>query len=492
MKKFDLEDMEINIKDWLCYVCAKWRSIIATMLIFALLVGGYSYVKPSVESAEQQLSADMLRLLDYYRLQDSHQQYLQESPLMQMDENNVNCMTLKYYISLEEDSATDIAPATYMVNALVESYENEIRDVALYTEIAEKSNQAISATYVHELIFINEDREEDVLTTQDFQLIYKKQSAMSLSGVLSVTIKGYNETFCQMVADCINDRMIKLTEDLSEKIVAHTLQFLSSSNVVMYDEELLEKRYEMLSKAQTISTNITNIEKTLTDAEKDYVEEIRSGEVELENALEEQKANLENVKQMSKDVAQSSVNLKYVLIGLVAGALLAAGFWTMKYVMSGKLRTADDLESMWDVKTYTRKPLDKKLFCIDKMVYDIKTSGIHMFKNEELIEVLKAEIQILADKQGLRKLFITGTYLSDADRELAENLKMELTDTDILLTVGNNVLYNPASLALLADADAVLLCEQLGASSYIEISKELQACADKDVSIIGCVVSEVQ
>ena len=49
MKQYNLEDMEINIKDWFCTVCLKWRSIIVMMLLFAILAGGYSYIKPQME-----------------------------------------------------------------------------------------------------------------------------------------------------------------------------------------------------------------------------------------------------------------------------------------------------------------------------------------------------------------------------------------------------------------------------------------------------------
>jgi len=497
MKKYDLENMEISIKDWLCYVCAKWRSIIVTMLIFALLAGGYGYVKPSDEPAEPEvgdaveLSSDMLRLLDYHRLQDSHQKYLQESPLMQMDASKVNCLTLKYYVSLDDETVADVIQAENIVCALIEAYENEISDASLHAEIAEKSNGMIDAIYVPELISVNGEYSVSMLTTEELQLVSQRQNASHISGILSVTMKGYDEAFCQMIADCIDTRIVKITENLTEKVGAHTLQLISSSSVTMHDSTLLEKRYEMLAKAQTISTNITNIEKTFSDAEKAYVEKILTGEVGVESALAEQEATFSNAEQMTERAAQSSISLKYTLIGLIFGAFLMAGFWTLQYIMSGKLRTSDDLEAMWDVKTYTRKPVDKKRFCVDKLIYDVKNSGIHMFNDEELIEVLKAEIQILADKQGFRKFFITGTDLSDDDKKWVENLKNALKDTDISLTLGNNVLYNPASLALLADADAVLLCEQLGISSYTEICKELQTCADKEIAVIGCVVSGV-
>ena len=100
MKQYNLEDMEINIKDWFCTVCLKWRSIIVMMLLFAILAGGYSYIKPQLEKAESgnesiEISSDVIRLKNYYDLQKSQQQYMQESPLMQMDETKVRCLTLK-------------------------------------------------------------------------------------------------------------------------------------------------------------------------------------------------------------------------------------------------------------------------------------------------------------------------------------------------------------------------------------------------------------
>ena len=114
-----------------------------------------------------------------------------------------------------------------------------------------------------------------------------------------------------------------------------------------------------------------------------------------------------------------------------------------------------------------------------------------MFKDEELIDVLKVEIQILAEKQGLKRFFATGTELSESDKQLMEKLQAALAGTDLSLTVGSNAVYNPASMALLADADAVILLGQIGESSYAEICRELQQCAEKDIPVIGCVVSGI-
>ena len=132
--------------------------------------------------------------------------------------------------------------------------------------------------------------------------------------------------------------------------------------------------------------------------------------------------------------------------------------------------------------------VSEKLKLLDE-IYEVKNKGVHLFKDEELIDVLKAEIQILAEKQGLKRFFATGTELSESDKQLMEKLQAALAGTDRSLTVGSNAVYNPASMALLADADAVILLEQIGESSYAEICRELQQCAEKDIPVIGCVVS---
>lgn len=499
MKQYVLEDMEINIKDWFCTICLKWRSIIVMMLLFAILAGGYSYIKPQLEKAESgnesiEISSDVIRLKNYYDLQKSQQQYMQESPLMQMDETKVNCLTLMYLVSLEDEGNGEDYQSVDKISALIAAYKNELTDAELQQKIARQTNGILSPEYVWELITVDDERDNginavqsidgSILSTQSHEVILPKQDSPCASRVFTVTIKGFDDSFCQMVADCVQEKILEVTSELTEKVGKHTIQLISSSLEEIYDSELLIQRFDMLSKAQTVDTNITTMEKALTDEEKTYVEKVLSGEVDTK---------IDNVKwsDVEGNVAEPFVSMKYVIIGLFVGAFLAAGFWSLIYIMSGKLHTADDLESMWGVKTYARKPAEKKLFCVDKLIYEIKNKGVHLFKDEELIDVLKAETQILAEKQGLKRFFATGTDLSESDKQLMEKLQAAIAGTDLSLTVGSNAVYNPASMALLADADAVILLEQIGESSYAEICRELQQCAEKDIPVIGCVVSGI-
>ena len=129
-----------------------------------------------------------------------------------------------------------------------------------------------------------------------------------------------------------------------------------------------------------MDTNITTMENALTDEEKTYAEKVLSGEVDTkaDNVIRQDEA---------ETFSEPSISLKFLIIGLLAGAFLAVGFWSLIYIMSGKLHMADDLESMWGVKTYTRKPAEKKLFCVDKLIYEVRNKGVHLFKDEELIDV---------------------------------------------------------------------------------------------------------
>ena len=493
MKQYNLEDMEINIKDWFCTVCLKWRSIIVMMLLFAILASGYSYIKPQLEKNESiEISSDVIRLKNYYDLQKSQQQYMQESPLMQMDETKVSCLTLKYFVSLESGEDGNTYQSVNKVNALVEAYKNAIADTELQQKIAEQTNGILASEFVWELISAEDGKESgiiavqnkdgSVLSTQSLDVVLPKQDSLSASGIFTVTIKGFDDSFCRMAADCVQEKIPGATSELTKKVGKHTIQLISSSMEEIYDSELLTKRFDLLSKAQTVDTNIKTIENALTDEEKTYAEKVLSGEVDTkaDNVIRQDEA---------ETFSEPSISLKFLIIGLLVGAFLAVGFWSLIYIMSGKLHMADDLESMWGVKTYTRKPAEKKLFCVDKLIYEIKNKGVHLFKDEELIDVLKAEIQILAEKQGLKRFFATGTELSESDKQLMEKLQAALAGTDLSLTVGSNAVYNPASMALLADADAVILLEQIGESSYAEICRELQQCAEKDIPVMGCVVS---
>ena len=167
-----------------------------------------------------------------------------------------------------------------------------------------------------------------------------------------------------------------------------------------------------------------------------------------------------------KEISASSlIQPKWLVIGCALGALLGICCIALNYMLSGKLRSAEDMEIPYGV------PVLAKL-----------KSG----NDPEIESIVKGLCRLLKEKQ-LSSIAVCSADSTEA-RRVCESLKALLSERGITaseLSAGDDGLIGQ-----IADMDSVLFVEQVGKSRYREIEKNTAACRKFCIPTAGCVVIE--
>ena len=156
---------------------------------------------------------------------------------------------------------------------------------------------------------------------------------------------------------------------------------------------------------------------------------------------------------------------KWLVIGCALGAMLGVCCIALSYMLSGKLRTAADMETPYGVPVLAR----------------LKSEN-----DTEIESLVKGLCRLLKEKQ-LSSMALCSTDSTEAVhvrnrlKELLSARGMTVSE----LSAGDN-----GFIGQISDMESVLFVEQVGKSRYREIEKNTAACRKFCIPTVGCVVLE--
>ena len=479
-RKYGMDEMEMNFLDWIGVIAYRWKSIVVMMLVGAIVLGGYGYLK-SGEKPEKggninvkempELTQAFVQIKECEALKASQQQYLQDSILMQMNASEVSQILIEYHVVANEN---EIVNYEEMVETLVSAYKRELQNDELQKRIQEELGGEIPLQYVRELIsYENNSQNQDA--PEEFGACPQKVNVDK--HMIGIKIRGWDREACEKVAECIHQYMEGCTSVLSEKLFPHEIKLFNRIYCVVYDEELIQKKIAVLSNIRTANECIAEIEIGLTSEENQAIRE----------AIEKEEYTLHEVavEQMPR------INVKYILLGIICGAGIMIGGWTLKYLLTDKLRTASELESMWGIDTMALTPMEEKKGIWTRSVFKIKNAGVRMFMDEDVIGLLRAEICIRLEKYGKNKFYVWNSILSERNRKIVHELQRECDNMPITIVESDSVMFDADVMMQLANADAVILFEEINGTTYSDLRRKVQLCEDNKIEIMCCVVDGV-
>ena len=156
---------------------------------------------------------------------------------------------------------------------------------------------------------------------------------------------------------------------------------------------------------------------------------------------------------------------KWLVIGCALGALLGICCIALRYMLSGKLRTAADMESPYGV------PVLAELTSADDPEIDSAVKGLCRLMKEKQ----RSSIALCSADSG------EALRVRDRVKELLNTQGIKVCE----VSAGDDGLIGKVS-----DAESVLFVEQIGKSRYREIEKNTAACRKFCIPTAGCVVIE--
>ena len=490
-----MEEREIDLLDMIADILSHWRGLLVALIIGAVLMGGFSYVKsyrnvqseqeaeeePELDemSVEEQLAQLEDSLSDSEKISvaatvDDEREYLykdtyyRESIYMHLDPLNIARTELIYRIQAEDGS---------LAQRLGTVYKNIVGGVGLYDWVEQQTG--IAAEYTAELISVSTD-----------PAIFVGNGAQNISigsDSLKVTVMQEDEKTCEQLAEAVNSYMEEQQKNLAEKLGSHELILLSETSGKIISTDTMVRQIDYGNQLINLKAGIASAKAGFTEDQQKYYdlltweEETREAEMDQKDMTTEEEPVL----------ASPSVSKKYVLLGAVLFAFVYAGILFLIYIFNSKIRVSDELQSLYHIPQIGVVVKDsKKKFILDKWVDDFRHYGKRKFDAEQSLELAFAAVKIAAVKNKLNTICLMGCNLEAGAGSVCENLKTALEKEGINVTVLDNVLYNAESMEKVDTMTGVVLVEKAGSTLYNEIANELALLKRQDIAILGGIIVE--
>ena len=489
-----MEEREIDLLDMIADILSHWRGLLVALIIGAVLMGGFSYVKsyrniqstPTVEeepeldelAVEEQLTqledslsdsekAAVLTTVDDEREYLYKDKYFQESVYMQLDPLDIVQTELVYRIQAEDEG---------LAQHLGTLYKNIVGGVGLYDWVEQQTG--IDAAYAAELISVSTNPE-----------IFVRNGANISTGSdnLKVTVIQKDEETCGQLAAAVSSYMEQQQKNLVKELGNHELILLSETSGKIISTDMMARQIDYGNQVSNLRSGIASAKAGFTADQQKYYdlltweEETREAEMDQKDTTTEEEPVL----------ASPSVSKKYVLLGAVLFAFVYAGILFLIYIFNSKIRVSDELQSLYHI------PLigvvvknSKKKFILDKWVDDLRYYGKRKFDAKQSMELAFAAVKIVAVKNQLNTICLMGCNLDAGAGSVCENLKTALEKEGVNVTVLDNVLYNAESMEKVEAMTGVVLVEKAGSTLYNEVANELALLKRQDITVLGGIIVE--
>lgn len=489
-----MEEREIDLLDMIADILSHWRGLLVALIIGAVLMGGFSYVKsyrniqstPTVEeepeldelAVEEQLTqledslsdsekAAVLTTVDDEREYLYKDKYFQESVYMQLDPLDIVQTELVYRIQAEDEG---------LAQHLGTLYKNIVGGVGLYDWVEQQTG--IDAAYAAELISVSTNPE-----------IFVRNGANISTGSdnLKVTVIQKDEETCGQLAAAVSSYMEQQQKNLVKELGNHELILLSETSGKIISTDMMARQIDYGNQVSNLRSGIASAKAGFTADQQKYYdlltweEETREAEMDQKDTTTEEEPVL----------ASPSVSKKHVLLGAVLFAFVYAGILFLLYIFNSKIRVSDELQSLYHIPQIGVVVKDsKKKFILDKWVDDLRHYGKRKFDAKQSMELAFAAVKIAAVKNKLNTICLMGCNLEAGAGSVCENLKTALEKDGINVTVLDNVLYNAESMEKVEAMTGVVLVEKAGSTLYNEVANELALLKRQDITVLGGIIVE--
>ena len=408
----------MNMKELFALLVRRFRAVLLTALIFAVLLGGVQAFRTSRSnsdesdvSAEEQIAsqyADLAALKQQLTTTKakvaSLQEYVVQAPLMEIDPYRVYTTTMLIGLTPAENAPEASASQEYSDGAVCAAWlaGTDIQKMAADTSFAEIGN-----LYLQDLF-----------------------SAKPLSGgVLSLRTYGTSQERAEELADMLYQGLHRQFSGESSS--------MPTVNAVLSSATLCETNTEIADKQDKIFKELTTAKESLTT---------------LTSKVQSQESALPHGDETPSPVKSG---VKYAVLGFAVGIILACLWILVKAMFSGRIETAGQLETMggapyWGTLAVAKRKSDRWADAIlgETLWADRNAAAAHLADRVAACDSASAGIAIISS-------------LSDQPEEL-DDFVAALKDRDYSVSVIMNVASDPAAFACLKKNGLILLAERRG------------------------------
>lgn len=472
-----MNEREISIVDLMVDILLHWRAFIIWMLIGAVALGAFSYVR-SVNAVKQQeppaetkqdpeewLTEDEILnvtyVVDYEKAYFLEKAYRDELLILQVDPEKICKAEATIAIDGgERQRSYDIAKV----------YEDIMVSSELCEEVAKETG--MRTVDLSEMLFLNRGG-----SGGDSLGVTEGVSTFRISAIHS------EEAQSKKMLEAAIDFLKKKGSGVADSLGEHEVTVVNESFGTVTDMQIAERQKNSLSTIETMRRSISDMKEGLSEKEMEYYELLTEDEQEKE----------EETLSPVDGTPSAGISVKYVLLGAVMAAFVYAFVLLLVYIFNTKIRDTDNLQELYGLPQLGVIPgqagKKKVLGVVDRWILTIRDHNKRQFSPEEALELSAVAAKMAAGKEGLQDICLMGCGLKDHSLDICGKLKARLEEEGLHVTILNNVLYDAQMLEELEGARGVILVESVGATLYNEIAAELELLKRQDISALGGILA---
>lgn len=465
---------EVCIWDMIWCVLSKWRSMLLIAVLCMLSIGGIDYAKQvkMVQIQKQQedeaQTTNNLSTVPENRAEafmvfearmNGQNEYILHAPLMKLNPNDFFVGTLRYYVQAEEKDVASICAA----------YEMSIHNQKLYEEIANAISFEENPSYVAELVDTKAKYCDFMLKSTNTEL----EIDATEKCYVTVNVYAQSKEECQIMLGLVDAYIGKQTATIANAIGVHGLSEIIKECAEVSSKELLRFQVECMKDEGVCYTYLNAINKELTEAEKNYISYVKQEVVE-------------------KPAYQAVVNKKKIVLGFTVGFLAMFCIYALGYIISNTIRTNDSLGCLFGVTEWGIVDLQnqkrKNLFAlIDHAILKMRYRQANMLEEHMACTFISANISAVCKKKQIRRLCLIGCRIPKESEMFFYQLIKELEKEQITVILGGSILADADCVEKATDIGQVILVETVDKTLYRELKREIVACKDGNIQIVGLI-----
>lgn len=487
-----MDEITINFRELVLRVLYRWRVILLSMLIGALLLDGYAVYKgiqraaaaAAAESATTETLAGRLTSADldvvdkdgalYLGLWNNYRdiaEYLDNSVLMQLDLSAIPTMETVFLLTfpdpLDSPGQNWKDYTTAVFNGLYARMVDE--------DLCEKAAEALGlpdTRYVFELF---ESSSQSAL----------ESNLHIQSSTPFVLVRARSQEECEELTGLLRSKLDDAVREL-KPIYGEFDCTLISQFSYRRDLRLINTRYDLVNKMNGQRSGANTFGATLSPNQRSYLDSLQHG---AEPAPETETA----IKAAPAAPSVRYVYPKYVVFGAAFGALVSCLWIFCAFYLSQKLLSAEELEDRYGLTQlgfWKSAGSGKHRSAIDRALRRLSGGTAGPESAEDNLKMLSSRVRIAAARNGWSRLFVTcsesGAETDAVIEKLTADLKGQLENVSGVPAL----LSSQSAMESMSASDAVILVEQVDVSRHSRIRKELAMIKQAGVPVIGFVSLE--
>lgn len=459
MEKYDswkrTEEVEIDLMHLVRSLCMQWKQIFVCACMFAVLTGGYGYLRDkraadnsmadTAAEAELTLTEDQLEAVAEAQQLEAEteglKKYLDQSALMQADPYHKNRVILLYSIDHARRNQLQKITESYLLFLTSGGAARAIQE-------ADKQTWDMDISCLSELIAAYQKT-----YSFPYQLLVEPdaEEEMQTEALLYIEVTGKDAKMAKQLSEDLKQVLEKQSPQVQKTAGHHQLALLSCETGICADSSLLSLQHEKRELLRTYRSSL----KAMTDA-------FDSGQ----EAVYKKSLKVSGTNKNRADLESSGIRIRYILLGLLCGAFVWCGIYACRYLLKDTIKSVEEMRARYTFPVFGCIRLDKD--------------------TQRHQDAAMQRIGLACKKQGIKKLCIVSDFnLRQQEQACMERFIKQSGSGELLIRLAENGVSDAEKWDMLLESEHVLLLCRLDQTTRHSMDEEMRFFMENGINVTG-------